>query len=169
MPDAPASYSGDAIPLARIECVINGEKIVRQAPVDCTLLNFLRDECDLTGTKGACLEGECGSCTVLIDGKPVTSCLMLAAQANGRAITTIEGLGRVDALDILQEKFIETGAAQCGYCTPGLIMAARALLNAKPELTENELLTAMEGNICRCTGYAAIVEAIRLAHREIAS
>ncbi len=167
MSDASAQYAGDAVPMVRIECTINGEKIVRQAAVDTTLLDFLRDECDLTGTKGACLEGECGSCTVLVDGKPITSCLMLAAQANGRSITTIEGLGRVDALDVLQEKFVETGAAQCGYCTPGLIMSARALLTDRPDMSEDELLTAMEGNICRCTGYASIIEAIRRAHREL--
>jgi carbon-monoxide dehydrogenase small subunit len=167
MPSALAPLPRD-IPNVRIACTINGEPVVREAPVDCTLLNFLRDIVGLTGTKGACVEGECGSCTVLIDGVPVTSCLMLAAQANGRALTTIEGLADGDALDVLQEKFIETGAAQCGYCTPGLIMAARALLDENPSISESDLLTALEGNICRCTGYASIIEAVRRAHRELA-
>ncbi|MCB9849267.1 MAG: (2Fe-2S)-binding protein [Phycisphaerales bacterium] len=168
MPSALAPLPDD-IPLTRITCTINGEQVVADAPVDCTLLTFLRDIVGLTGTKGACLEGECGSCTVLIDGKPVTSCLMLAGQVNGRTITTVEGLADGDALDVIQEKFVETGAAQCGYCTPGLIMSARALLNDNPSISESELLTALEGNICRCTGYASIVEAVRRAHRELKS
>lgn len=156
-------------PAVKIECTVNGEPVSRDAPVDCTLYTFLRDHLALTGTKGACLEGECGSCTVLLDGVPVTSCLALAAQANGRKVVTIEGLADGDALDVLQEKFIATGAAQCGYCTPGLIMAARALLNEKEHATEQEVLTALEGNICRCTGYASIMEAVRQAYRELAS
>ncbi|HRX85695.1 MAG TPA: (2Fe-2S)-binding protein [Phycisphaerae bacterium] len=157
----------DNVPRVRIACTINGESIVREAPVDCTLLTFLRDIVGLTGSKGACLEGECGSCTVLIDGTPVTSCLMLAAQADGRALTTIEGLADGNALDVLQDKFIETGAAQCGYCTPGLIMAARAVMQSNPRITEAELITALEGNICRCTGYASIIEAVRRAYRTL--
>lgn len=157
----------EEIPSVRVACTINDEPTVADAPVSCTLLGFLRDIVGLTGTKGACLEGECGSCTVLVDGIPVTSCMMLAAQANGCTITTIEGLADGDTLDVLQQKFIETGAAQCGYCTPGLIMAARALLNDNPRISEGQLLTALEGNICRCTGYASIVEAVRRAHREL--
>lgn len=157
----------DQIPNVRIACTINGEAIVREAPVNCTLLTFLRDIVGLTGSKGACLEGECGSCTVLVDGVPVTSCLMLAAQADGAQITTIEGLATADALDLLQDKFVETGAAQCGYCTPGLIMAARAALRDNPHASDAELITALEGNICRCTGYASIIEAVRRAHRKL--
>jgi carbon-monoxide dehydrogenase small subunit len=157
----------DQIPNVRIACSINGEQVVREAPVDCTLLTFLRDIVGLTGSKGACLEGECGSCTVLVDGVPVTSCLMLAAQANSRTLLTIEGLADGEALDVLQDKFIETGAAQCGYCTPGLIMAARAALQDRPRISEAELLTSLEGNICRCTGYSSILEAVRRAHRAL--
>jgi len=166
MPSALAPLPDD-IPNVRIACTVNGEPVVREAPVDCTLLSFLRDIVGLTGTKGACLEGECGSCTVLVDGTPVTSCLMLAAQVAERNVTTIEGLSDGNALDVLQDKFIETGAAQCGYCTPGLIMAARALLDEHPNIEESDLLTALEGNICRCTGYASILEAVRRAHREL--
>lgn len=167
MPEHPDCDAALPVPAVRVTCTINGEEMVREVAVDCTLLDFLRDHLGLTGTKGACLEGECGSCTVLLDGVPVTSCLTLAAQANGRRVTTIEGLAGAEALDIIQEQFIATGAAQCGYCTPGLIMAARAWLNEHPALSEDALLTAMEGNICRCTGYAAIVEALRRAHREL--
>jgi carbon-monoxide dehydrogenase small subunit len=150
----------------RVECVVNGEAVSQRIPLHATLLTFLRDHLGLTGTKGACLEGECGSCAVLLDGRPVNSCLVLAAQANGRDVVTIEGLAKGDRLDPLQEKFIETGAAQCGYCTPGLIMSARALLDASPDMSQDDLLTALEGNICRCTGYASIVEAVHRAHRE---
>ncbi|MHC4089106.1 MAG: (2Fe-2S)-binding protein, partial [Planctomycetota bacterium] len=112
-----------------LECTVNGSAVERDVPEDCTLLTFLRDHLGLTGTKGACLEGECGSCTVLMDDAPVCSCLVLAPQAQGGRIVTIEGLARGEKLSALQEAFIETGAAQCGYCTPGLIMAARALLD----------------------------------------
>jgi len=151
------------VPLMRVDCMVNGESISRQVPVDVTLFTFLRDYLGLTGTKGACLEGECGSCTVLVDDQPVTSCLMLAGQVNGRCLVTIEGLAHNDDLDVIQDKFIETGAAQCGYCTPGLIMSAKALINQRPTAS----LTALEGNICRCTGYASIMDAVRLAYREL--
>lgn len=153
-------------PATNIECTVNGAKVTKKVPVDTTLYTFLRDHLALTGTKGACLEGECGSCTVLIDGEPITSCLMLAAQANGRNVTTIEGLADNDTLDIVQDKFIETGAAQCGYCTPGLIMAAKVLIDQNPTAGHDEVLTAMEGNICRCTGYKSIIEAVRMAATE---
>lgn len=169
MPDTRADGAAHEVPVVQVECTVNGERVARQVPLDCTLLAFLRDELGLTGTKGACLEGECGSCTVLVDDQPVNSCLMLAAQAQGCRILTIEGLADGDSLDVLQEKFMETGAAQCGYCTPGLIMASRALLHDNPAMSEEDLLTALEGNICRCTGYASIVEAVRRAHRELTS
>ena len=160
---------GHDAPMTDIECMVNGEKVCRKVPVDTTLYTFLRDHLALTGTKGACLEGECGSCTVLIDNQPVTSCLMLAAQVNHCIVTTIEGLADGDTLDIVQDKFIETGAAQCGYCTPGLIMAAKVLIDQNPAASEAEVLTALEGNICRCTGYKSIVEAVRLATAEARS
>ena len=149
-----------------LECTINGESVSCDVPVDCTLLDFLRDHLGLTGTKGACLEGECGSCTVLLDGRPVCSCLMLAPQAHGRRITTVEGLAEAGKQTTLQEKFVETGAAQCGYCTPGLLMSARALLDQTPDPDDEQLRTGLEGNICRCTGYSSICEAVRRAARE---
>lgn len=150
----------------QVACDVNGESFTRDIPVDMPLLEFLRDVLGLTGTKGACLEGECGSCTVLVDGETINSCLMLAAQVNNRSVTTIEGLAAGTELDVIQDSFVATGAAQCGYCTPGLIMSARALLNDQPDISESELLTALEGNICRCTGYASIIEAVKRAHRE---
>ena len=157
---------GYMVPAVTLSCTVNGESVTKQVPVDCTLYSFLRDHVALTGTKGACLEGECGSCTVWVDGQPVTSCLMPAGQVQDRTVTTIEGLADGDALDIVQDKFIETGAAQCGYCTPGLVMAARVLIDQNPDAGDDELLTALEGNICRCTGYKSIVEAVRLAAAE---
>jgi len=146
-----------------LECEINGSVVVRDIPEDLTLLGFLRDHLGLTGSKGACLEGECGSCTVHLDGKPVCSCLTLAAQAHGRKVGTVESLAGSSDLDPFQQAFIETGAAQCGYCTPGLLMAGRALLNRNACPQEDDVLTGLEGNLCRCTGYSSIIEAVRLA------
>ncbi len=171
MPTNPSEHGPDAVPpfdgpTWHWRCIVNGETVERDLPVGTTLLHALRDYCSLTGTKGACEEGECGSCTVLLDGRPVNSCLVLAAQAQDREVTTIEGLASGGKLHILQEKFLAAGAAQCGYCTPGLIMAAAALLNEKPDPTPQELLEGMEGNICRCTGYQGIHEAIRQAAAE---
>lgn len=148
---------------------LNGAETRVDVLPDETLLTVLRDRLELTGTKGACLEGECGSCTILLDGRPVNSCLTLALSVQGRRVMTIEGLSDGKRLAALQEAFLRTGAAQCGYCTPGLILSAYALLQQTPQPTEEELLTAMEGNICRCTGYKSIVEAIRIAAREVAS
>ncbi len=153
-------------PVFRWRCEVNGDSVERDLPVTTTLLDALRDHCCLTGTKGACLEGECGSCTVLLDGEPVNSCLVLAAQAQRRAVTTIEGLAHNGKLHALQEQFLEAGAAQCGYCTPGLIMAAAAMLRVNSDPSPREFFEAMEGNICRCTGYKSICEAIRSAARE---
>ena len=150
----------------RLHCTVNGRPIDRDVEQNRTLLDFLRDDLGLTGTKGSCLEGECGSCTVVLDGMAVNSCLVLAAQVEGRGVETIEGLAHGYKLHVLQEKFLASGAAQCGYCTPGLIMAAKALLDANPNLTEQAFFEGMEGNICRCTGYAAIAEAIQAAARE---
>jgi carbon-monoxide dehydrogenase small subunit len=150
----------------RLECTVNGHPVELDVEQDETLLSVLRDRLGLTGTKGSCLEGECGSCTVLVDGQAVNSCLVLAPQMQGRSIETIEGLAHGDKLHVLQEKFLAGGAVQCGYCTPGLIMAAKALLDTNPNPTEEEFLEGMEGNICRCTGYSAIRDAIRQAARE---
>jgi carbon-monoxide dehydrogenase small subunit len=148
-------------------CAVNGQPVERQVAADRSLLSFLRDDLGLTGTKGSCLEGECGSCTVLVDGVPLNSCMTLAGQVNGRSVITIEGLAHDGRLAVLQEKFIAAGAAQCGYCTPGLIMAAQALLQENPKITEEQLIKGVEANLCRCTGYASILEALRQAHREM--
>jgi aerobic-type carbon monoxide dehydrogenase small subunit (CoxS/CutS family) len=141
-------------------CVVNGRTVEHELPATTTLLTALREYCGLTGTKGACLEGECGSCTVLLDGEPVNSCLVLAAQAQDRQITTVEGLAEDERLHPIQERFIHAGAAQCGYCTPGLLISAAALLREHPQPTLEQLYAAMEGNICRCTGYKSIREAV---------
>ncbi len=126
-----------------------------------TLLDILRDELDLTGAKRGCDRGECGTCTVLIDGRPVRSCLTLAVLADGRDIVTIEGLEKENGrLDPLQESFIEHGAIQCGFCTPGMILSGKALLEENPDPSEAEVRRSISGNLCRCTGYSKIVEAI---------
>ena len=126
-----------------------------------TLLTVLRDDLHLTGTKESCGEGVCGSCTVLIDGQPVRSCLTLAVAMEGRKITTIEGLSPVGELHPVQEAFVKHHAIQCGFCSPGMILAAYALLNGNPNPVEGEIRRAISGNVCRCTGYAKIVEAVQ--------
>ena len=128
-----------------------------------TLLDVLRADLGVTSPKRACDVGECGACTVLLDGRPVNSCLILAATAAGRQVTTVEGLSRGVSLDTLQQSFHEHGAAQCGFCTPGMILSAKALLDAKPEPSVAEIREAISGNLCRCTGYVKIVEAIAAA------
>ncbi len=131
-----------------------------------TLLEVLRDKLDLTGTKEGCGEGICGSCTVLIDNKPVRACLTLAIDAVGKKILTVEGLTTASGIDPIQKAFVEYGAVQCGFCTPGMIMAAKALLMENPNPSEEEIRLAISGNICRCTGYQKIVEAISKAAEE---
>ena len=126
-----------------------------------TLLTVLRDDLHLSGTKESCGEGVCGSCTVLIDGQPMRSCLTLAVAMEGRKITTIEGLSQVGELHPVQEAFVKHHAIQCGFCSPGMILAAYALLNGNPNPTEGEIRRAISGNVCRCTGYAKIVEAVK--------
>ena len=125
-----------------------------------TLLDALRDELGLTGAKEGCGMGNCGACTVLADGKPIASCLTLAVEAQGRAIVTIEGLAKNGQLHPIQQAFIESSALQCGFCTPGFVLSAKALLDSNPEPTETEVKEAIRGNLCRCTGYTNIVEAI---------
>lgn len=144
-----------------IELTINGKKI--NVDIDATkrLIDFLRDDLDLTGVKEGCSEGECGACTVILDGEAVTSCTILAGQVNGCEIITIEGLEENGELDIIQKSFIENGAIQCGFCTPGMILSCKALLLKNPNPTEDEIKRAIEGNLCRCTGYNKIVKAVK--------
>ena len=139
---------------------INGETRAVVFPTHHTLLEVLREECGLTGTKHGCELGECGTCTVLLDGRPVLSCLALAVEAQGRAIETVEGLQAGNDLHPLQAAFADLGAAQCGYCTPGILMAAKALLADNPRPDRGEIQEALAGNLCRCTGYHKIVEAV---------
>ena len=140
---------------------INGEPRELAVEPYRSLLDVLRNEAGLTGTKKGCDVGDCGACTVIVDGKPVNSCLMLGVEAQGAAVLTIEGLQHP-----LQESFIRHGGAQCGFCTPGMIMTAKALLDEKPNPTEDEIRFALAGNICRCTGYTKIIEAIlHVSHR----
>jgi carbon-monoxide dehydrogenase small subunit len=145
----------------RIQCKVNGESISLEVEAHWTLLRILRDELELTGTKEGCGEGDCGACTVLVEGRAVNSCLILAIDVDGKAITTIEGLTQGDGLHPLQKAFMEKGAVQCGFCTPGMILTAKALLDQNPHPTEEEIRFAIAGNLCRCTGYAKIVEAIQ--------
>lgn len=144
----------------KINFVLNNERIEHEVAANRTLLKMLREDFDLTGAKEGCGQGECGACTILIDGKPVNSCLMLAVEADGKEILTVEGLSSGTKLDELQLSFIKNGALQCGYCTPGMIMSAKALLNENSTPTEEEVKEAISGNLCRCTGYKKIVEAI---------
>ena len=147
---------------------LNGRSVSTQAPGHWTVFDLLRDGLTLTGTKYGCGEGVCGTCTVLLDGEPIRACLVLAARLVGRALLTVEGLERDGALDPLQEAFVRAGAAQCGYCTPGMLLAARALLAERPSPTEQEVREALSGNLCRCTGYVKIVAAILAAARGLA-
>lgn len=145
---------------------VNGKAIQMDVPADRRLLDILREDLDLTGTKEGCGEGECGACSVLMDGWAVHSCLTLAAELEGREIVTIEGLEQNGELDPLQKYFIEEGAVQCGYCSPGMIISAKSLLLHNPSPTEEEIRTAIAGNICRCSGYQQIIRAIKRAAEE---
>lgn len=131
-----------------------------------SLLSVIRGEVGLTGTKEGCDDSECGACMVLVDGRPVNSCSYLAVQAQGRAVTTIEGLASGDALHVLQRNMLEEGGVQCGFCTPGMIMSAHALLDQNPDATEEDIRLGLAGNLCRCTGYAGIMKAVVRTARE---
>lgn len=143
-----------------IRLTVNGEPVEAAVAQNQTLVQFLREDLGLTGTKHGCGLGDCGACTILLDGKAVNSCLVLAIQANGSEVLTIEGLAEKGKLHPLQQAFVDKGAIQCGFCTPGMILSAKALLEEKPNPTELEIRTALSGNLCRCTGYQKIVEAI---------
>jgi len=144
----------------KVKFKLNGKFIEIEVEPNWTLLDVLRDKLGLTGTKKSCETGECGACTVLIDGKSVTSCIVLIGQAEGKEITTIEGLMKNGELDKIQKAFAENGAVHCGYCTPGMIMSVKALLDKNPLPTREEIKEAISGNLCRCTGYEQIIEAV---------
>ena len=150
-----------------ITCTINSTLVHKKVLPNQTLCDFLHDEMGTTGVKKGCDTGECGACTVLLDGKPVTSCLILAPQIDGHEITTIEGLGSDKVLHPVQEAFIELDAAQCGYCIPGMIMTASALVKDRPNITEAELKRYISGNLCRCTGYQQQLQAIMVACKKM--
>lgn len=144
-----------------ITFTVNDESVSLEVEPHWTLLRVIRDELRLTGTKEGCGEGDCGACTVLMDGKAVNSCLILAVDVDRRAITTIEGLAQGGKLHPLQEAFVEKGAVQCGFCTPGMVLSAKGLLDTNPHPSEGEIRFAISGNLCRCTGYVKIVQAIQ--------
>jgi carbon-monoxide dehydrogenase small subunit len=147
----------------KIRFTLNGEKMVVDVPPDRRAVDVLREDLGITGTKEGCGSGECGCCTVLVNGKGRLSCLMLAAQLEGREITTIEGLAGKDGLHVLQESFVESGAVQCGFCSPGMVLAAADLLARNPNPTREEIREGLSGNLCRCTGYQKIVDAVESA------
>jgi carbon-monoxide dehydrogenase small subunit len=147
----------------RIEVTVNGEQREADVWAGESLLFALRERLDLPGSKNACEQGECGSCSVLLDGRLVCACLVLAAQADGHEVVTVEGLSEDGGLHRVQEAFVEAGAVQCGFCTPGLVVATAALLDRRPDPSEDEIREALSGNLCRCTGYQKIFDAVRLA------
>jgi carbon-monoxide dehydrogenase small subunit len=146
-----------------VALAVNGERAELLVPVHKTLLEVLREDMQLTGTKHGCELGECGTCTVLVDGRPELSCLILPVQIEGRAVTTVEGMARGSELHPLQQAFVEVGAAQCGYCTPGILLSAKSLLESNAWASRDEIREALAGNLCRCTGYAKILDAVELA------
>jgi carbon-monoxide dehydrogenase small subunit len=147
--------------------VLNGESVQMNVPPHWTLLKLLRDGFGLTGTKEGCGIGECGACTVLMDGVPVNACLVLAPKVEGREVQTVEGLGNRTTLHPLQQSLIEHGAVQCGFCTPGILLSAKALIERKPHANQEEIREALSGHLCRCTGYHQIIEAIEAVGKEI--
>jgi carbon-monoxide dehydrogenase small subunit len=147
---------------------VNGRRREARVPARLSLVDFLRDELRLTGTHVGCEHGICGACSVMLDGEPVRSCLMYTVQANGHRITTVEGLAKPDgSMSVLQDAFCETHGLQCGYCTPGMLIAAQGLLERNPDPTEEQIRDAIGGNLCRCTGYQQIVEAVELAAKRM--
>ena len=144
----------------RLTAIVNGAPVTAEVAADARLLDVLREQWGLLGTKEGCAAGECGACTVLVDGVAVNACLVPAAQVQGRGVQTVEGLAQRGMLDALQRQFIESGAIQCGFCTPGMLMSATALLAQVQKPTRTEIAEAIAGNLCRCTGYEAIIDAI---------
>ncbi len=144
----------------RVQITVNEEEYDLIVNPNKTLLDFLRYDLGLTGTKEGCDEGDCGACTVIVNGKVVTSCLVLAVEVDGATITTIEGLHRRDKLHPIQQAFVDSGAVQCGFCTPGMILTAKAMLDEIPDPSEDEIKHYLEGNLCRCTGYTKILDAV---------
>ena len=153
--------------MANVTLNVNGETRTASAPPETTLLKLLRENFNLTGAKLGCDVGDCGACTVIVDGKPVNACLMLAGQADGREVLTIEGLATRDKLHPLQQAFEDRASLQCGFCGPGVIMAAKALLDEIPDPSVPEIRDALSGNLCRCTGYTKMIEAIQDAARTL--
>jgi len=149
-----------------ITVTVNGEPFREEVPATRTLLEFLRDDLGLTGTKEGCGEGECGACAVILDARLVDACLIFAAEADGRRVETVEGLAGGGDLHPLQRTFAATGAAQCGYCTPGMLMACKSLLDRNPSPTREEIAHGIAGNLCRCTGYGTIIQAVMEAAEE---
>jgi aerobic-type carbon monoxide dehydrogenase small subunit (CoxS/CutS family) len=150
---------------AQVKIMVNGEWKTASVEPQTTLLELLRETWGLTGAKRGCDEGDCGACTVLLDGQPVNACLVLAVRVNGRKVTTVEGLGTAEQPHPLQIAFVQQGALQCGFCGPGMLLSAKALLDANPNPTEAEVRQGLSGNLCRCTGYSKIVEAVLSASR----
>ena len=151
----------------KVEITVNGRERTFDISSNTLLLNLLRDGLDLTGSKYGCGIGECGACTVLLDGEPVLGCMILAVDCDGRKVDTIEGLDIIDSLHPIQEAYLEEGAVQCGFCTPGFIMTTKALLHENPDPSETEIREYIKGNICRCTGYVNIVKAVQSASRKM--
>jgi carbon-monoxide dehydrogenase small subunit len=149
-----------------IQITVNGELEQADVPSNRTLLQLLRDQFALTGTKNGCSAGECGACTVILDGEAVNSCMVLAVECDGAQVTTIEGLSKNGRLDPIQQAMIDQGGVQCGFCTPGIILSARALLNRNPTPTDFEIRDALSGNLCRCTGYRSIINAVKQAAQQ---
>ena len=145
----------------RITITVNGETELVDVSSNMTLLQMLRDKLALTGTKNGCAAGECGACTVIMNGEPVNSCMVLAAECDGAQIITVEGLAHDDQLDPVQEAIIAQGGVQCGYCTPGVLMSAKALLERNPNPSDYEIRDALVGNLCRCTGYLSIIDGVK--------